>query len=86
MVIALPSTFLSGPALTIMSEEVWGDDKLVHLLGLPVTNKGEGPLVPVCGTVDSECLSGMYPIPIHIVILKTPLVWRMNDEVAFMAG
>jgi hypothetical protein len=59
MVIALPSTCLDGPALTLTSDEVWGDDKLVHLLGLPVTDTGENPLSPVYGMVGSECLSGL---------------------------
>jgi hypothetical protein len=41
MVIVLPSTGVDGPALTLTSDKVWGDNKLVHLLGLPVTGTGE---------------------------------------------
>jgi hypothetical protein len=58
MVIALPSPGLDGPALTLTSDKVWGEYKLVHLSGLPVTGTGDDPLSPVCGTVGSECLSG----------------------------
>jgi hypothetical protein len=47
MVIALPSTDLDVPALTLTSDEVWGDDKLVHLSGLPVTDTENDPLSPV---------------------------------------
>jgi hypothetical protein len=64
MVIALPSTGMDGPALTLMVDKVWGDDKLVHLSGLPVTDMGDDPLSPICDTVGSECISGLYPIPI----------------------
>jgi hypothetical protein len=86
MVIALTSTGLDGPALTLTSDEVWVDDKLVHLLGLPVTNTGDDPLRPVCGTVGSECLSGLYPIPIREEILRKPPVWCMNGDVVFLVG
>jgi hypothetical protein len=83
MVIALPSTDLNDPALTLTSDEVWGDDKLLHLSVLPVTDTGEVPLSPICGTVGSEYISGLYPTPIAGSILKTPLVWCLNGDVDF---
>jgi hypothetical protein len=86
MVIALPSTDLDGPALALTSDKVWGEDKLIHLSGLPVTDTGEDPLIPICGTVGSECLLGVYPVPFRDSILKTPLVWCMNGDVVFSVG
>jgi hypothetical protein len=86
VVIALPSTGLDDPALTLMSDKVWGDAKLVHLLGLPVTDMGYNPLRPVCGMVGIEYLSGLFPIPIREAILRTPLVWCMNGDVVFSVG
>jgi hypothetical protein len=86
MVTALPSTGLDGPALTLTSDEVWGDDKILHLSGLPVTDTGEDLLNQLFGTVCIECLSGLYPIPIRSALLKTPLVWCMNGEVTFSVG
>jgi hypothetical protein len=86
MVITLPLTGLDGPALTLMSDEVWGKDKLIHLSGLPVTDTGKDPLSPLCGTVGSECLLGMYPVLVRDLILKTPLVWCMNGDVVFSVG
>jgi hypothetical protein len=86
MVIALPSTGLDGPTLTLMSDEVWGEDKLVHLLGLPVAYTGDDPMIPVCGTVSSACLLGLYRISFRDLILKTPLVWCMNGDVVFSVG
>jgi hypothetical protein len=47
MVIAPPSTGMDDRALTLMLDEVWGDDKLVHLSGLPVTDTENDPLSPV---------------------------------------
>jgi hypothetical protein len=78
MVIVLPSTGLDGPTITLTSDEGWGDDKLVHLLGLPATDTKEYLLIPVCGTVGSKCLSGLYPTQICSLILNTPLVWCIN--------
>jgi hypothetical protein len=66
--------------------KVWGDGKLVHLSGLPVADTGEDPLSQVCGTVSSECLSGLYPTPIRSAILKTYLFWCMNGKFAFLMG
>jgi hypothetical protein len=86
MVIALPSTGLDDPALTLTSDKGWGDDKLVHLSGIPVANMGDNPLSLVCGTVRSECLSGLYPIQIRKEIIRTPLVWCMNGDVVFSVG
>jgi hypothetical protein len=86
MVIALPSTGPDGPALALTSDEVWGEDKLIHLSGLPVTNTGDNPLSPVRGMVGSECLSGLYPVPIRDAIQRTPLVWCMNGDVVFSVG
>jgi hypothetical protein len=86
MAIAVPSTGLDGPALTLTSDKVWGEDKLVHLSGLPVTDTGKDPLSPLCGTVGSECLLGMYPVLVRDLILKTPLVWCMNGDVVFSVG
>jgi hypothetical protein len=81
MVITLPSTGLDGPVLTLTSDEVWGADKLVHLLGLQVTNKEDKAISLVCDS--SECLSGQSPTPLRITILQTPLVWRMHGEIVF---
>jgi hypothetical protein len=53
MVIALPSMGLDGPDITLTSDEVWGDGKLLHLSGLPVADTRDDPLSPVCGTVGS---------------------------------
>jgi hypothetical protein len=78
MAIALPSTGINASALTLPSDEVWGDDTLLHLLGLPVNDMGEYPFNPVCGTVGTECHSGLHPTPIRCTVLKTPLVWCMN--------
>jgi hypothetical protein len=86
MVIGMSSKCLDGSALTPTSDEVWGDDKLLHLLGLPVTYTGEDPISPVYGTVGSECFSGLYPTPIRCAILKTPLVWCMNRQLDFLVG
>jgi hypothetical protein len=86
MVIAFPSTGMGGPTLTLVSDEVWGEDKLVHLSGLPVTNTYNDPLSHVCGTVGSECLLGLYLVPVRDSILKTPLVWCMNEDVVFSVG
>jgi hypothetical protein len=86
MVIVLPWTGLDDPALTLTPDEVWGEDKLVHLSGLPVTDTGDDPLSPICGTVGSECLLGLYPVPVGYSILKTPLVWCMNNNVVFSVG
>jgi hypothetical protein len=83
MVVALPSTSLDGPALALMPDDVWGDDKLLHLLGLPVTDTVDDPISPVCGTMGTECLSGIYPTHIRDAIIKMPLVWCMNWDVAF---
>jgi hypothetical protein len=76
MVITLPSTGLDVSAL-----EVWGKEKLVHLSGLPVTDTCDDPLSPVCGTFGSECLLGLYPVPVRELIMKTPLVWCMSGDV-----
>jgi hypothetical protein len=86
MVITLPSTGLDGPALTLTFDAVWGDKKRVHLSGLPCIDTGDDPPSPVCDTVRSECLSGLYPIPIREAILRTPLVWCMNGDVVFSVG
>jgi hypothetical protein len=86
MVIALPSTGMNVPALTLTPDEVWGDNKLVHLSGLPVTDTGDNPLSPLCGMVGSECLSGLYPLPIIEAILRKHLVWCMNGDVVFSVG
>jgi hypothetical protein len=86
MVIALRSTGLDSPALTLMADKVWGGDKLLHLLGHPVTDMGDDPQIPVCGTVSSECLSGLYPTPIRESILRTPAVWCVNGDVDFLVG
>jgi hypothetical protein len=86
MVIALPSTGLDVSNLALTSDEVWGEDKLIHRSGLPVTDTGNNPLRPVCGTVGSECLLGLYPVPVRDSILKTPLVWCMNGDVVFSVG
>jgi hypothetical protein len=59
MEIMLPSMGLGSLALALMSDKVWVDDKLLHLSGLPVTDTGEDPLSSLCGTTDSECLSGL---------------------------
>jgi hypothetical protein len=67
-----------------MLDEVWGDNKCVHLSGLPVTNMGYDPLSTLYGTVGSECFSGLYPITIREAILGTPLVWCMNGDVVFL--
>jgi hypothetical protein len=74
MVIALPSTGLDDPALTLASDEVLGEDKLIHLSGLPVTNTGDNPLNPVCGTDQRKFLLFLYMVPVRDSILKTPLV------------
>jgi hypothetical protein len=84
MVIALPSTGLDGPALTLTSDQVCGKDKLMHLSSLPVTNMGDNPLSPVCGTFGS--LLGLYPVPIRDSILKTPLFWYMNGDMVLSVG
>jgi hypothetical protein len=86
MVIALSSTGLDGSTLTLMSDEVWGEDKLIHLSGLPVTDTGDNPLSPVCGTVRSACLLGLYPVPVRDSILKTPLIWCMHGDVVLSVG
>jgi hypothetical protein len=86
MVIKIPSIGMDIPALNLASDEVWGEDKLVHLLGLPVTDTGDDLLSPVCGTVGSEYLSGLCPVPIRDATLRTPLVWCMNGDVAFSMG
>jgi hypothetical protein len=85
MVIVLPSTGLDGPDITLTADEVWGEDKLVHLSGLPVTDT-VAPLSPAYGTVGSECILGMYPVPVRYSILKTPLVWCMSGDVVFSVG
>jgi hypothetical protein len=86
MVITLPSTGIDRPALTLTSDKVWGNDKLLHLSRLPVTDTGEDPLIPVRGMVGSECLSGLYPTPIRGAILNMPLFWCMNGEFTFLVG
>jgi hypothetical protein len=86
LVIALPSTGLDDPTHTLTPDEVWGKDKLIHLSGFPVTDTGCDPLSPICGTVGSECLSGLYLVPIRDSILKNPLVWCMNSDVVFSVG
>jgi hypothetical protein len=86
IVVAIPLTGLEGPTLTLTSDEVWGKDKLIYLSGLPVTDTGKAPLNPVCGTVRSECLLGLYPVPLRDSILKTPLIWCMNGDVVFSVG
>jgi hypothetical protein len=58
----------------------------VHLLILPVTDIGDDPISPVCGTVGSECLSDRYPFPIRESILITPLVWCMHGDVVFLVS
>jgi hypothetical protein len=86
MVIAIPSTRMDGPARTLTSDEVRGEDKLVHISGLPVTVTGDDPLIPACGTVGSEYLLGLCPVPVRDSILTTPLVWCMNSDVVFSVG
>jgi hypothetical protein len=83
VVIALPSTGLDGPVITLTSDEVCGGEKLVHLLGLSVTDMQDEPLIPVCGTVSIECLSGQSSTPICSTILQTSLVWCMHNKVVF---
>jgi hypothetical protein len=83
---SLPLTGLEGPSLTITSYEVRGNDKLVHLSGLPGITPGEEPLSPVCGTVSSECLSGPSPTTIRNSILQTPLVWCTKGKLIFSVG
>jgi hypothetical protein len=86
MVIAVPLTGLDGPALTLTSDEVWGENKLIRLSGLPVTDTGDDPVSPICGTVGSECLLGLYPVPVRDSIMKTPLVWCLKGDVVFSVG
>jgi hypothetical protein len=86
MVIALPSTGLDGPTLTLAPDEIWGKDKLIHLSGLPVTDTGNDPMSPICGTVGSEFILDMFPVPVGYLILKTPMVWCMNSDVVFSVG
>jgi hypothetical protein len=43
---------------------------------------GDDPISPVCDTIGSEYLSGVYPIP----IIRTPLVWCINGDVVFLVG
>jgi hypothetical protein len=83
MVITLHSTGLDGPVLTLTSDEVWGGDTLVHLSALQVIDMEDEPLIPVCGTVSSEYLSGQSPTPICSTILQTPLDWCMNGTFVF---
>jgi hypothetical protein len=47
---------------------------------------GDDPLSPVCGTLGSESLLGLYPVPVRDSILNTPLVWYMNGDVVFSVG
>jgi hypothetical protein len=47
---------------------------------------GDDPLSPVCGTLGSESLLGLYPVPVRDSILNTPLVWYMNGNVVFSVG
>jgi hypothetical protein len=86
MVIALLSTGLDVPDLTLTTDEVWSDNKRLHLSRLQVANMGDDPLSPVCGRVGSECLSGLYPTLLMEAILGTPLVWCMDGDVAFSVG
>jgi hypothetical protein len=72
--------------LSLTLDEIWGEDKVVHLSGLPVTNMGDDPLSPTCGIVGSTCLLGLYPGTIRHLILKTPLVWCMNGDVVCSVG
>jgi hypothetical protein len=73
MAIALPSTGLNGPTITLASDEVWVDDTCVHFSGLPVTAMGEDPLSPVCSMVGSKCLSS-FGLVLVIMILRTDSV------------
>jgi hypothetical protein len=86
MVIALPLTGLDGPVLTLTTDEVWGEDKLIYLSGRRVTDTVDDPLSPVYGTVRSECLFGLYPVPFRDWILKKPLVWCMHSDMLFSVG
>jgi hypothetical protein len=86
IVIMLPSIGSDGPTLTLTSDEVWGDENLLRLLGLPVTDTGDNPMSPVCGTVGSKCISGLYRTPIREEILRMPLVWCMNGDVVLSVG
>jgi hypothetical protein len=83
MFMALPSTRLDSPVLTLTSDEVRGRDNLVHLSGLQFTNTEDEPPIPICDTVSSECHSGQSPTPIHSTIIQTPMVWYMNGKIVF---
>jgi hypothetical protein len=86
VVVVLPSTCLDGPALSQTSYAVWGDDKLMHLSGLPFTDMGDDQLRAVCSMVRVECISGLYPVPIREEVIRIPLVWCMNGDVVFLVG